>query len=223
MQFFTEDIPNAFNTTVEFLGSVWTTVTNLITAPINTALDLLNGLMSKFTEWASDVVTNVGESFAKMVDVGKNIAEGLWEGIKNAKDWLLGKIKEWCGNVLNGIKAFFGIESPSKVMADEVGKYMAQGVGVGFNKTLPSVVSAMQDKLASVTSAFQTELAFGDIPQIQGNQVISENQYITRNYTNTIETVRQPQTVELVLDGTRLARAMIQPLDNEYNRLGVKI
>lgn len=88
---------------------------------------------------------------------------------------------------------------------------------------MPSVIEAMKDKLGNVTDALQTELSFGDIPQIQGNQIISENQYVTRNYTNTIETIRQPQTVELVLDGTKLARTMIQPLNNEYNRLGVKI
>lgn len=125
--------------------------------------------------------------------------------------------------LFGAIKSFFGIESPSRVMADEVGKYMAQGIGVGFGKTIPSVISAMEEKLSGVTDAFQTELNFGDIPQIKGNQIISENQYVTRNYTNTIETIRQPQAVELVLDGTRLARALIQPLDNEYNRLGVKI
>lgn len=121
------------------------------------------------------------------------------------------------------IKSFFGIESPSKVMANEVGKFMAQGIGVGFSNAMPSVISAMQDKLSAVTGALQTELNFGDIPQIQGNQIISENQYVTRNYNNTIETIRQPQTIELVLDGTKLARTLIQPLDNEYNRLGVKI
>lgn len=87
---------------------------------------------------------------------------------------------------------------------------------------MPSVIEAMKDKLAGVTDAMQTELSFGDIPQIQGNQIISENQYVTKNYTNTVETIRQPQTVELVLDGTKLARTMIQPLNNEYNRLGVK-
>lgn len=108
-------------------------------------------------------------------------------------------------------------------MANEVGNYMAEGIGVGFGKTMPSVIEAMKDKLGNVTDALQTELSFGDIPQIQGNQIISENQYVTRNYTNTIETIRQPQTVELVLDGTKLARTMIQPLNNEYNRLGVKI
>lgn len=125
--------------------------------------------------------------------------------------------------LFGAIKSFFGIESPSRVMADEVGKFMAQGIGVGFGKTIPSVIDAMQQKLAGVTDAFQTELSFGDIPQIQGNQVISENQYITRNYTNTIETVRQPQTVELVLDGTKVARTLIPSLDSEYNRIGVKI
>lgn len=157
-----------------------------------------------------------------MADIGKNIVEGLWNGIKNAKDWLINKIKGFCNDALDSIKAFFGIESPSKVMANQVGKYMAEGIGLGFGNTMPSVIKAMQDKLSTVTNAMQMQLV-GDIPQIQGNQVISENQYITKNYTNTIETVRQPQTVELVLDGTKVARTLIQPLNNEYNRLGVKI
>lgn len=108
-------------------------------------------------------------------------------------------------------------------MADEIGDNLAKGIGVGFGKTMPSVIDAMQQKLSAVTDAMQTELSFGDIPQIKGNQIISENQYVTRNYNNTIETIRQPQSVELVLDGTKLARAIIQPLDNEINRLGVKI
>ena len=108
-------------------------------------------------------------------------------------------------------------------MRDEVGKYMADGIGIGFAQELPSVISAMQDKLGQVTSALQTELSFGDIPQIQGNKVISENKYITRNYSNTVETIRQPSVVELVLDGKKVARAMIPPLNNELNRLGVKI
>ena len=121
------------------------------------------------------------------------------------------------------IKDFFGIESPSKVMATEVGNFLAKGIGVGFEKTMPSVIDQMKESLSNVTNAFQTELSFGDIPQIQGNQIISENQYITRNYNNTVETLRQPTNIELILDGTKVARALIPPLDNEYNRLGVRV
>lgn len=229
--------------------SFWTTISTIVT----TVKDFFSGIFENIGTFVENVITKIADFFTgigtkikdfftvtlpekwqelkdwfaklpdQLADIGKNLVEGLWNGIKGMKDWLWKKLQEWCDSILDGVKGWFGIESPSKVMADEVGKYLAQGVGVGFDKTLPSVVSAMQDKLTSVTSALQTELAFGDIPQIQGNQVISENQYITRNYTNTVETIRQPQTVELVLDGTRLARAMIQPLDNEYNRLGVKI
>lgn len=183
----------------------------------------LGKLADKIGEVINYIRDGLNKGFAKMKEVGLNLIKGLWEGIKNAKDWLLGKIKELCNGVLDAIKSFFGIESPSKVMRDEVGKYMADGIGVGFAQELPSVVSAMQDKLGQVTSALQTELSFGDIPQIQGNKVISENKYITRNYSNTVETIRQPSVVELVLDGTKVARAMIPPLNNELNRLGVKI
>lgn len=157
-----------------------------------------------------------------MKDIGKNIVEGLWNGIKDAKQWLIDKIKGFCDSALQGIKDFFGIQSPSKVMANEVGKYMAEGIGIGFGNTMPSVIEAMQQKLSAVTDAMQMQLV-GDIPQIQGNQVISENKYVTKNFTNTVETIRQPQSVELILDGTKVARTLIQPLNNEYNRLGVKI
>lgn len=121
------------------------------------------------------------------------------------------------------IKNFFGIESPSKVMANEVGNFLAQGIGLGFERTMPSVIEQMKENLAGVSEAFQTEFSFADVPQIQGNQIVTENQYITRNYNNTVETLRQPATVELILDGTKVARALIPPLDNEYNRIGVRV
>ena len=184
------------------------------------ALSGLGEAINSLWEYIKDAIL---KAFKGVTDLGKNLIEGLWNGIKNAKDWLIGKIKSFCSDALGAIKAFFGIESPSRVMANEVGNFMAEGIGVGFGKTMPSVIQAMQEKLAGITDAFQTTLNFGDIPEVQGNRIVSENSYVTKNYTNTIETVRQPQTVELVLDGTKLARTLIQPLDNEYNRLGVKI
>ena len=211
---------NAIANISTFFSTIWTNI-----------VDFFSNIGERVTEFFTITIPQKWAEFwdwlkklpDKMKNIGKNLAEGLWEGIKNTKDWLWQKLKDWCGSILDGVKGWFGIESPSKVMADEVGKYLAEGVGVGFNKTMPSVIDAMTEKLAEVTDAMQTELSFGDIPQIQGNQIVTENSYVTRNYNNTIETIRQPQSVELVLDGTKLARAIIQPLDNEYNRLGVKI
>lgn len=77
-------------------------------------------------------------------DIGKNIVEGLWEGITGSAAWLTGKIKEWCGSVLDGVKSFFGIHSPSAVFRDEVGRFMAQGIGVGFQREMAGVAAQMQ-------------------------------------------------------------------------------
>ena len=161
--------------------------------------------------------------FENVKKVGENLIKGLWNGINGMRDWVMQKIRKLCRDMLDTIKSFFGIESPSKVMANEVGKFMAEGIGVGFGNTMPSVIKAMQEQLAGVTDAFTTEINLGDVPQIEGNKIVSENQYITRNYTNTIETIRQPQAIDLILDGTKIARAIIPPLNTEYNRLGTKV
>lgn len=187
---------------------------------IMNAVSIITGYIKKLWNQMENAFL---DAFSAIVEVGTYIIQGLWNGMKNAKDWLIGKIKSLCTDALGAIKDFFGIESPSKVMANEVGNFLAKGIGVGFEKTMPSVIDQMKESLSNVTNAFQTELSFGDIPQIQGNQIISENQYITRNYNNTVETLRQPTNIELILDGTKVARALIPPLDNEYNRLGVRV
>ena len=85
-----------------------------------------------------------------LVDVGTNIVKGIWKGISDGTSWIIGKIKEWCGNVLDKIKSFFGIHSPSKVMRDQVGKMITKGIAVGINdgKTeVEKVMAEMNKKL----------------------------------------------------------------------------
>lgn len=66
------------------------------------------------------IKTTITNAFKGVANLGKNLIEGLWNGIKGAKDWLINKIKSLCSDALGAIKNFFGIQSPSKVMANEV-------------------------------------------------------------------------------------------------------
>ena len=115
---------------------------------------------------ASTVASKVISAFAslpgKVLDIGKNIVQGLWNGISDMTGWIIDKVKGFGESVLGGIKDFFGIESPSKLMRDEVGKYLAQGVGVGFELNMPTddmiksadaAVKRMRKATASVTGA----------------------------------------------------------------------
>ena len=211
------------NGLIELLPKLLEVAWKLIETLASGIINAVSGLWEALGEIWEYVKKALSDKFKGIVDIGKNLIEGLWNGIKNAKDWLINKIKSLCSDALGAIKNFFGIESPSKVMANEVGNYMAEGIGVGFSKKMPKVIEAMQEKLSGVTGAFQTSLGFNDIPQVQGNQIVSENSYVTRNINNTTQVVRQPAVVELVLDGTKFARTIIPPLNDEYNRIGVKI
>lgn len=198
---------------------------------INTAVEIIEVIatalvdnLPKLIEAGIKITKQVFEALiGKVMSAGENLVKGLWDGIAGVKDWILQKIRGLCQSMLSAITGFFEIQSPSKVMADQVGKYMAEGIGVGFGNTMPSVIKAMQDKLDTVTSSLQSEISFSNVPQLQGNSIVSENQYITRNYNNTVETIRQPSVIELVLDNTKVARALVPALNSEYNRLGVKV
>ena len=91
-----------------------------------------------------------------VVDIGKNIVTGLWNGISGAASWLWDNITSWCSSIFDGIKSFFGIHSPSKLFADGIGKMLGLGIGEGFDNSLNSVYKDMEravqfenDKLAS--------------------------------------------------------------------------
>lgn len=75
-----------------------------------------------------------------LIDKGRQLIAGLWEGISSMGGWLVGKIKGFVDDKIVGpVKDFLQIGSPSMVMADEVGEPMSQGVGVGFTRGLPGL------------------------------------------------------------------------------------
>ena len=90
------------------------------------------------------IVEFLKEGFGKIADAGKYLVQGLWEGMSNARSWVLEKIKGFGQSILNGIKDIFGIHSPSTVFRDEVGKNLALGVGEGFADTMEDVTADMQ-------------------------------------------------------------------------------
>lgn len=115
---------------------------------------LLNGIKNYFGKMLSiggDLLGKVKEGITKgisgMLDVGKNLVHGLWNGINNAKQWVLDKIKGFGKSILNGIKSFFGIHSPSTLFRDEIGSNLALGIGEGFEDEMNNVSDMMEDAI----------------------------------------------------------------------------
>lgn len=78
----------------------------------------------------------------KMAEVGKNLVQGLWNGIKNAAGWVLDKIKGFGNTILDGIKSIFGINSPAKA-TEYMGKMLDEGLAKGVLRNMGDPLDAM--------------------------------------------------------------------------------
>lgn len=91
-------------------------------------------LLGKIGSWVMKLVNTLKDTaLGKIINVGKNIVQGLWNGISNSFEWIKNKIKSWVGNVMKFIKKLFGIGSPSKEFAI-IGRYNIMGLENGMEE-----------------------------------------------------------------------------------------
>ena len=134
-------------------GNVWTWLLSVIQKVVDLKAQLTaKGKAAAQGLWDA-IVNKIKELPEKIRSIGSDIVKGLWNGINDMASWIAGKIQGFGENVLGGIKDFFGIESPSKVMRDEVGKYLAEGIGVGFDTEMGSTIKGMKNSLSGVVGA----------------------------------------------------------------------
>lgn len=108
------------------------------------------------------VVNGLASLPSSVLSIGSDIVHGIWNGISGAAGWLAGQVKSFASGILDGMKSALGIHSPSRLFRDQVGKYIAQGIGEGFTDEMGSVVGQMQDAMPD-PSAFVSDqqVAYG--------------------------------------------------------------
>lgn len=102
------------------------------------------------------VVNGLASLPGRVLSIGSDIVRGIWNGISGAADWLANKVASFASGILDGMKNALGIHSPSRLFRDQVGKYIAQGIGEGFTDEMGSVVGQMQDSMPD-PSAFVSD------------------------------------------------------------------
>lgn len=111
--------------------------------------DNLPEIIRKGREKVSELFQAMKEKFESLslVEVGKNLIKGLWDGIKSMKDWLFDMIGDFGSGLVKKVKGIFKIKSPSRVFA-EIGKFLALGLGEGWEDAFPDVQNGIEDDLA---------------------------------------------------------------------------
>ena len=115
-------------------------------------IEAIPRLIGRLPEIISAIVNGLLKGMAAIGMVGQQLVEGLWNGIKNAGQWLYDKLSGWVSNILGWIKGFLGIHSPSKVFADEIGKFIPPGITLGVEQAMPRAMRDMGEELSALAT-----------------------------------------------------------------------
>ena len=147
-------------------------------------------LISKIPQIISSLINAFKKLPSMMLDIGKSLVSGIWDGISSMATWLWDQISGWCSSIFDGIKSFFGIHSPSKLFNDEIGKNLALGLGEGFDDNLSKVYKQMKS-----TVDFET-------------QKLSTNLSTTGNYNKILNANITLQPSNIYMDSEKVGRAV---------------
>lgn len=151
---------NTISSVVNFFatlpGKVWTWLGNTV----NKVASWGANLRSKGAEAAGNlvgaVVSGVGSLPSRMLEVGKNIVHGVWNGICNAAGWFKSQVRSFFSGIVDGVKDALGIHSPSRVFADEVGKWIPPGIGEGVSDQMPKLEKQTESEMQELAKKMQT-------------------------------------------------------------------
>lgn len=125
-------------------------IVDLVCGILKPVIDVICGALKAIGDVINNIFNGVKNLTSKAVETGKNIIQGIGTGIKNAATGLWNGIKNIGNNIVNGFKNFFGIHSPSKLMASEIGEYLPAGIDEGMKDAMPALLSSAEDQMGNL-------------------------------------------------------------------------
>ena len=140
-----ESIVSWFTTAGDNIRSFFT---NVGTAVSDKARDIARAVR----DGVQSAIDWLRELPGRAISLGSNIVKGIFNGIRNAGAWLYDKLRGWVSDVLGWVKGLFGIHSPSKVFANEIGKFIPPGITLGVEQAMPRAMRDMGEELSALSA-----------------------------------------------------------------------
>ena len=157
-QWISQTVNSIVNWFAQLPGQIWSWLSNAALKVISWGSDLAKKGNQAAKKLFDSVVNGIKGLPGKMLSIGSDIVRGIWKGISGAGGWLMDQIGNFADGIVDGIKDFFGIHSPSKVMADEIGKFLPKGIAVGFKAEMPEAENQMLSNTRKMVDNFKTEV-----------------------------------------------------------------
>ena len=170
----------------------------LLSAALRIILALAEGLIkfipeiiSRIPQIIKSMVNAFKQGVGDFANIGKNLMNGLWNGIKNTWNSLKNKAEDLGKGIVNKFKSVFGIHSPSKLFRDEIGKNLILGVGVAFekdddliNKQISDFGDDVYKKMQGAVNMETGKMAFsgttGSVSQILSSNATFDGNFVVK-------------------------------------------
>lgn len=110
-------------------------IPNLLKSIIKTSVNVF-----KQTDWKS---------------LGKAIVNGVWKGIQALAGSFYNDIWNFFSGIVDNAKSALGINSPSKVFRDEVGKWIPPGITDGIKGSMPKLLNETEQEMKQLADKMQ--------------------------------------------------------------------
>ena len=179
-------LPQLINKAPTIIGQLATAIISnlpkILLAGIKIITILGTGLIQAVPQIISkipSIISQVKNAFTSVDwgSVGMNIIKGIANGLKGAAGAIVEAAKGAAESALNAAKNFLGIHSPSRVFRDQVGKMMALGMGIGFERNIPvksmstgveRAVAGLQKSVDIALSARTSDKTVGGVKNMPG-------------------------------------------------------
>lgn len=200
-----EEVPKQIGSIVSFYlqlpGKLLEVFTAVVTNLVKWLKNMYNMIITEIPKITGSIIGFFAELPGKMLEIGGNIISGLWQGIKNSASWLMDNISSFARGIIDGFKDAFDINSPSKILEDEVGEMLGLGISEGLFNSIRDVRAAMD--------ALNSEISIGPVNGLgsttnnqtmnntSNNNIVINNHYTVRN-DNDIRTINRELNKTLV-------------------------
>lgn len=125
------------------VSSAWSGITSTVSSGVSSMMNFITSIPSRIM----GVFSGAG---SWLLSAGKNIIQGLINGITNAIGGAISAVKNAVGGIIDGAKSLLGIASPSKVFDREIGRMIPAGLGRGVSENERAATRPVEDMVNSL-------------------------------------------------------------------------
>lgn len=198
----------SLNAIFDFLSAQFSLIVALWEGDFAGAAEAIKSAWNAVLDFFGGVANGIMDTFNNLVGFFGDVGTRMWEGLKAGFGKAVDGFKELGSSILDKVKGVFDINSPSRVMRDEVGMMLARGMADGITAGQRYVDTAVS-KMIPTTSIDFAHSAIGKSSAASINASMLGQAQSGGN-----------MTVNLVVDGKTLASVLLDPLKQTLRQKG---